>query len=94
MILDIPDYAVAHYPDSLSPAGGAAIWMQYLTAFGALVDLGSLKREDSVLITAASSSVGLAAIQITKAAGAPPLSRPAAPIKHSSSSTQGLITSS
>ncbi len=43
----IPDYAVAHYPDSLSPAGGAAIWMQYLTAFGALVDLGSLKREDS-----------------------------------------------
>ena len=66
----IPDYAVAHYPDSLSSAEGAAIWMQYLTAFGALMDLGSLKRDDSVLITAASSSVGLAAIQITKAAGA------------------------
>ncbi len=66
----IPDYAAARYPDSLSSAEGAAIWMQYLTAFGALMDLGSLKRDDSVLITAASSSVGLAAIQITKAAGA------------------------
>jgi NADPH:quinone reductase-like Zn-dependent oxidoreductase len=66
----VPDYAVAHYPDNLSPAEGAAIWMQYLPAFGALIEFGHLKKEDSVLITAASSSVGLAAIQITKAVGA------------------------
>ncbi len=65
-----PSYAVAHYPDNLSPAEGAAIWMQYLTAFGALIDIGQLKEGDAVVITAASSSVGLAAIQITKAAGA------------------------
>ena len=44
--------------------------MQYLTAFGALIDIGRLKEGDAVVITAASSSVGLAAIQITKAAGA------------------------
>ncbi|MEE8241618.1 MAG: zinc-binding dehydrogenase, partial [Nitrospirales bacterium] len=41
-----------------------------MTAFGALVEFGRLKKDDFVLITAASSSVGLAAIQITKAAGA------------------------
>jgi NADPH:quinone reductase-like Zn-dependent oxidoreductase len=44
--------------------------MQYLTAFGALVEFGQIKKNDPVLITAASSSVGLAAIQITRAAGA------------------------
>ena len=66
----VPAYAVARYPDNLTPVEGAAIWMQYLTAFGALVEFGQLKNGDPVLITAASSSVGLAAIQVTKAAGA------------------------
>ena len=44
--------------------------MQYLTAFGALIEFGHLQKGDTVLITAASSSVGLAAIQITKSVGA------------------------
>ncbi len=44
--------------------------MQYLTAFGALVEYVHIEKDDPVLITAASSSVGLAAIQITRAAGA------------------------
>ena len=65
----VPAYAVAHYPDKLSAIEGAAIWMQYMTAYGALIEYGDLKKTDSVLITAASSSVGLAAIQIVKAAG-------------------------
>ena len=66
----VPDYAVARYPDHLSATEGAAIWMQYLTAFGALFEFGQLYKDASVVITAASSSVGLAAIQITKATGA------------------------
>jgi NADPH:quinone reductase-like Zn-dependent oxidoreductase len=44
--------------------------MQYLTAYGALVHLGGLKADDFVTITAASSSVGLAAIQIVREKGA------------------------
>jgi NADPH:quinone reductase-like Zn-dependent oxidoreductase len=44
--------------------------MQYLTAYGALVHLGGVKAGDFVSIPAASSSVGLAAIQIVKDAGA------------------------
>ncbi len=66
----VPDYAAVPYPDNLTPVEGAAIWMQYLTAFGALIEYGRTRAQDSVLITAASSSVGLAAIQISKNAGA------------------------
>ncbi len=66
----VPAYAVAGYPDNLSAVEGAAIWMKYMTAYGALVEYGRLKKEDTVLITAASSSVGLAAIQIVKSAEA------------------------
>jgi NADPH:quinone reductase-like Zn-dependent oxidoreductase len=43
--------------------------MQYLTAYGSLIEFGKLKRGDAVAITAASSSVGLAAIQLVNDAG-------------------------
>jgi NADPH:quinone reductase-like Zn-dependent oxidoreductase len=66
----VPAYAAVPYPDNLTAVEGAAIWMQYLTAFGALTEYGRMDAQDTVLITAASSSVGLAAIQLTKAAGA------------------------
>lgn len=65
----VPAYAAAKYPDTLSAIEGAAIWMQYMTAFGALIEYGNVEQGDTVLITAASSSVGLAAIQIVKASG-------------------------
>ena len=65
----VPAFAVAKYPDKLSAVEGASIWMQYMTAFGALIHYGRIQKNDSVLITAASSSVGLAAIQIVKASG-------------------------
>lgn len=65
----VPASAMAAYPERLSPAEGAAIWMQYLTAYGALMTFGHLTAGDAVIITAASSSVGLAAIQIVKAEG-------------------------
>jgi NADPH:quinone reductase-like Zn-dependent oxidoreductase len=66
----VPAHAVAAYPDNLSAVEGAAIWMQYLTAYGALVEIGKMKPSHTVLITAASSSVGLAAIQMVKSIGA------------------------
>lgn len=66
----VPAHAVAPYPATLTPAEGASIWMPYMTAWGALVHYGKIGPGDSVLITAASSSVGLATIQIVKAAGA------------------------
>lgn len=66
----VPAYAVAKYPENLTATQGAAIWMQYITAYGALIHYGNLQAEQTVLVTAASSSVGLAAIQIAKAEGA------------------------
>ena len=68
----LPAYALTSYPPNLSPIEGAAIWMQYLTAFG-LIELGNMRPGDRVLITAASSSVGLAAIQLANAVGAIPI---------------------
>ncbi len=66
----VPAEIVLSYPTMLSPVEGAALWMQYLTAYGALKDYGGLGPADTVLITAASSSVGIAAIQTAKTCGA------------------------
>jgi NADPH:quinone reductase-like Zn-dependent oxidoreductase len=66
----VPVTALGEYPKRLSAVEGAAIWMQYVTAWGALVHFGKVAASEFVLITAASSSVGLAAIQIVKDAGA------------------------
>ncbi|MEM8830907.1 MAG: zinc-dependent alcohol dehydrogenase family protein [Cyanobacteria bacterium P01_G01_bin.19] len=66
----VPASIVAPFPDNLSFEQGTAIWMQYLTAYGALNYYGQTKAGDYVIITAASSSVGYSAIQIAKAAGA------------------------
>ena len=69
----VPAAAVAKHPASLSWAEAAAIWMQYLTAYGALIDIAGLKAGDTLLIPAASSSVGIAAIQIANMVGATPI---------------------
>ena len=47
--------------------------MQFITAYGALVELAELRSGDLVAITAASSSVGLAAIQVSRMVGAVPI---------------------
>ena len=66
----VPVNALAAYPAKLSYQEGTSIWMQYLTAYGALIQQGHLTSGDFILITAASSSVGIAAIEIAKAEGA------------------------
>ncbi|HEY1947814.1 MAG TPA: zinc-dependent alcohol dehydrogenase family protein [Bryobacteraceae bacterium] len=66
----VPVGAIAVYPAKLSYEEGTSIWMQYITPYGALIQQGHLAKGDFVLITAASSSVGIAAIEIAKAEGA------------------------
>lgn len=66
------NHAVKH-PPSLSWTQAAAIWMASLTAYGALIDIAALRPGDFVVVPAASSSVGLAAIQIALMAGATPI---------------------
>ena len=65
----VPVGVLAAVPESFSAVEAAAVWMQYCTAYGALVPFGKVAAGDFVIITAASSSVGLAAIQIVKTQG-------------------------
>ena len=66
----VPLHGIAEYPPTLSYEQGASIWMQYLTAYGGLIWLGQVTKGDFVVVTAASSSVGLAAIEMIKVEGA------------------------
>lgn len=66
----VPATAVAHYPQHLSAVEAAAIWMPYITAYGALIEYGRVTAGDTVIVTAASSSVGVAMLQIIKSIGA------------------------
>jgi NADPH:quinone reductase-like Zn-dependent oxidoreductase len=68
-----PDHAVVRHPKSLSFVEAASVWMMFLTAYGALIFDARVKAGDFVIIPAASSSVGLAAIQLANYAGATPI---------------------
>jgi NADPH:quinone reductase-like Zn-dependent oxidoreductase len=68
----VPASSLVAPPPGLNPIESASVWMQYFTAFG-IVQAGHLALGDYVLIPAASSSVGLAAIQIANWLGAEPI---------------------
>ena len=72
-LVNAPVHAVVKHPDNLSFEEAAASWMMYVTAYGALVEYGNLQAGQNVVIRAASSSVGLAAIQIANMLGAKPV---------------------
>ncbi|GAB7189215.1 zinc-dependent alcohol dehydrogenase family protein [Kitasatospora sp. Ki12] len=69
----VPARATVHRPRGLTPVQGAAVWMSYLTAYGALAEDGHLRPGDHVLLTAAASGVGLAAIRTARRLGAVPV---------------------
>lgn len=68
-----PAFAVVKHPENLSWEEAAATCMQYSTAYGALIERAHLTKGDYLVIQAASSSVGLAAIQVANAVGAIPI---------------------
>jgi hypothetical protein len=66
----MPVGSIVKQPAALSFVEGASIWMMFVTAYSALVEDAKVSKGDFVIIPAASSSVGLAAIQIINYAGA------------------------
>jgi NADPH:quinone reductase-like Zn-dependent oxidoreductase len=72
-VIIVPIHAVVKHPKSLSYAEAASVWMMFVTAYSALIEDAKVGKGDFVLIPAASSSVGLAAIQIANYAGATPI---------------------
>jgi NADPH:quinone reductase-like Zn-dependent oxidoreductase len=79
-----PIHALVRQPKGLSSVEAASIWMMFITAYGALIGDAKITSEDAVVIPGASSSVGLAAIQITNSVGAKSiaLTRTSAKRKH------------
>jgi NADPH:quinone reductase-like Zn-dependent oxidoreductase len=86
---NVPASALARHPSSLSWIEAAAVWMPYTTAYGALMDIAALQPDDTVVIPAASSSVGLAAIQIARMVGAIPVALTRSGSKRSALETAG-----
>jgi NADPH2:quinone reductase len=70
--LVIHERLLAEIPAALSFTDAAAIPEAFITAHDALVSQASLRASESVLVHAAASGVGLAAIQLTRALGAIP----------------------
>jgi NADPH:quinone reductase-like Zn-dependent oxidoreductase len=72
-LINVPAEYVVKHPEDLSWVEAAAIWMATVTAYGSLIDIAQLKKGEYVFINAASSSVGIAAIQVALAVGAIPI---------------------
>jgi NADPH:quinone reductase-like Zn-dependent oxidoreductase len=68
----VPAQSLIAPPPGLTVIEAASVWMQYFTAL-AIYEAAHVTVGDAVLIRAASSSVGLAAIQLANWAGAIPI---------------------
>ncbi len=69
-IVNMPKHAVVKHPDNLTMEQASASWMAFVTAYGGLIEFGKIQKGDVVVLGGATSSVGLASIQIAKMQGA------------------------
>ncbi len=68
-----PARSLVPVPKGVSWEDAAATWVAFGTAWAGLIDIAHLSAGQAVLISAASSSVGLAAIQTARKVGAVPI---------------------
>jgi NADPH:quinone reductase-like Zn-dependent oxidoreductase len=66
----LPAAAVRRIPEGMSDEEAAALPVNYVTAYHMLCYLTTVRAQDRVLVHAAAGGVGIAAIQICRAAGA------------------------
>jgi NADPH:quinone reductase-like Zn-dependent oxidoreductase len=78
----VPACDVVPLPEQLSFEQGAAIPVNYGTAWAALIGYGNLQPGERVLVHSAGGGVGIAATQIAKRAGAKEVYGTASPGKH------------
>jgi len=69
-LVSVDQKQVLALPDSMTFEQGAALVVNYATAYAGLVMMGGLREGDRMLIQAAAGGVGIAAIQIGKRIGA------------------------
>jgi NADPH:quinone reductase-like Zn-dependent oxidoreductase len=68
-LIVVPAYTLQKHPSILSFEEAASVWTSFLTMYGMVADTAGLQPGQSVVITAASSSAGLAAIQVVNYLG-------------------------
>ncbi|HEV8140281.1 MAG TPA: medium chain dehydrogenase/reductase family protein [Pyrinomonadaceae bacterium] len=88
-LVAVPEAQVFEKPDKLSFEAGAAIPVNYLTAWALLVVMGGLQKDEAVLIHNAGGGVGLAALDIARHIGAKTFGT-ASPSKHQFLKERGL----
>jgi NADPH:quinone reductase-like Zn-dependent oxidoreductase len=69
-LVSVPDAQVFEKPRQLSFEQGAALPVNYLTAWALIVAMGGLKADEAILIHNAGGGVGLAALDIARHIGA------------------------
>jgi len=69
----VPASALVARPPGMDAVTSAAIWMPYLTVYGMVAEVVRVLPGDHVLITAASNSIGMAALQVVRQLGAVPI---------------------
>lgn len=72
-LINVPAYTLQKIPANLSYEQAASTWTNYIIAYGLLIEAAKIKAGQRILITAASSSAGLAAIQVVNMVGATPI---------------------
>jgi NADPH:quinone reductase-like Zn-dependent oxidoreductase len=85
----VPAGAIVPLPEHLTFEQGAAIPVNYATAWAALLGFGSLRDGETVLVHAAGGGVGIAATQIAKRHGAQ-VHGTASPAKHEAIRANGV----
>jgi NADPH:quinone reductase-like Zn-dependent oxidoreductase len=88
-LVAVPKAQIFERPEQLSFEEGAAIPVNYLTAWALLVAMGGLQKDEAVLIHNAGGGVGLAALDIAKHIGAKTFGT-ASPSKHQFLKERGL----
>jgi NADPH:quinone reductase-like Zn-dependent oxidoreductase len=88
-LVTVPEAQAFALPPGLNFEQGAAIPVNYGTAYAALILMGSLRKGDRVLIHAAAGGVGISATQIARNAGAE-IFGTASPSKHEAIRAQGV----
>ncbi|MFC4527053.1 zinc-dependent alcohol dehydrogenase family protein [Dyella halodurans] len=76
-----PARSLVRIPEGVTDVDAASTWVAFGTAWAGLIDRGRLSAGQTVLVTAASSSVGLAALQIAKSVGARVIAATSSPSK-------------
>lgn len=88
-LVAVPAAQIFEKPEGLSFEEGAALPVNYLTAWALLVTMGGLRKDEGVLIHNAGGGVGLAALDIARHIGATTYGT-ASPGKHSFLKERGL----